>query len=245
MFRGPLACLTLLAMIVMIPEGAAQNFPGDAANALPALVENARVLFQGDSITDGNRGRNQDPNHILGHGYVFLIAAKYGAAFPERNLTFLNRGVSGNKVSDLAKRWPQDTVALKPDLLSVLIGVNDNSANLPMDQFEQTYDALLAQARAANPNLRLVLCAPFTLPAGSKKENFEPWNAGIKQRQEIVAKLAQKHRAALVRFQPVFEAACQKAPAEYWMWDGVHPTYAGHQLMAGEWVRAVTAFWPR
>lgn len=185
-----------------------------------------------------------DPNHILGHGYVFVIAARYGAAFPERNLTFLNRGVSGNTVLDLAKRWQQDTLDLKPDILSILIGVNDNSKGVPFDQYEQVYDKLLADARAANPNVRIVLCAPFTLPVGKKKEKYEEWNAGIKQRQEIVAKLAGKYHAALVRFQPVFEAACQKAPADHWIWDGVHPTYSGHELMADEWVRTVREFWP-
>lgn len=211
---------------------------------IPAFHKDARVLFQGDSITDGNRGRNMDPNHILGHGYVFVIAARYGAAFPERNLTFLNRGVSGNTVLDLAKRWQQDTLDLKPDILSILIGVNDNSKGVPFDQYEQVYDKLLADARAANPNVRIVLCAPFTLPVGKKKEKYEEWNAGIKQRQEIVAKLAGKYHAALVRFQPVFEAACQKAPADHWIWDGVHPTYSGHELMADEWVRTVREFWP-
>ena len=206
--------------------------------------KDARILFQGDSITDGNRGRSADPNHILGHGYAFIIAAKYGAALAERNLTFLNRGSSGNTVIDLEKRWPKDTLELKPDVLSILIGVNDNSHGVPPEQFEQIYDKLLADTRAANPNVRLVLCAPFTLPVGKRAVNYEAWSAGLKQREAIVAKLAQKHHTALVRFQPVFEAACKRAPAEHWIWDGVHPTYSGQQLMADEWVRAVREFWP-
>src|SRR5436190_11183930 len=79
-----------------------------AAEPLAAFTPGARILFQGDSITDGNRGRSADPNHILGHGYAFIIAAKFGAAFPEANLEFFNRGVSGNTVLDLEKRWPKD-----------------------------------------------------------------------------------------------------------------------------------------
>jgi lysophospholipase L1-like esterase len=208
------------------------------------FTKDARILFQGDSITDGNRGRGADPNHILGHGYAFIIAAKYGAAFAERNLIFLNRGISGNKVTDLAGRWPKDTLELRPDVLSILIGVNDNSSNVAFDLFEQIYDKLLTDAKTLNPKIRLVLCEPFTLPAGRRKENWETWNAGIKQRQQIVAKLAAKHGAALVRFQKTFDDACQRAPAEYWIWDGVHPTYSGHQLMADEWVRTVREFWP-
>ena len=212
----------------------------DSPLDIPIFKPNARILFQGDSITDMNRGRTTDPNHILGHSYVFIIAARHGAAFPELKLDFLNRGVSGNTVAALANRWQKDTLDLKPDLLSILIGVNDNSRNVPLDQFEQTYDKLLTDIRAANPKTKLVLCEPFTLPSGPKKENYEPWLATIKQRQEIVAKLAQKHGAALVRFQHVFDEAAKRAPADYWIWDGVHPTYSGHQVLADEWVRVVS-----
>ena len=202
------------------------------------------MLFQGDSITDGNRGHSPDPNHILGHGYAFIVAAKYGATFPQLNLVFLNRGISGNKVTDLAARWAKDTLELKPDVLSILVGVNDAGKGVPLDEFERGYEELLALAQAANPQARLVLGEPFTLPVGKKKEGWEAWRADLALRQEAVARLAKKHGAALVRFQQVFDEACERAPAEYWIWDGVHPTYSGHQLMADEWVRTVAAFWP-
>ena len=202
----------------------------------PLFKENERILFQGDSITDGNRGRNNDPNHILGHGYCFIIAAKYGAEFPERHLTFLNRGVSGNTVVSLAARWSADTIALKPDLLSILVGINDR--NVPLDQYELVYDQLLTGTKAANPGVRLVLCEPFYLPKDGHKEG-DPRELDVKQRQTIVAKMAEKHQAILVKFQEVFDAACKRAPAEYWVWDGIHPTYSGHQLMADQWVKAV------
>ena len=216
-----------------------------AVTPIPAFQKDVRVLFQGDSITDGNRGRSQDPNHILGHGYAFIIAAKYGAAFPELNLTFINRGVSGNTADDLAKRWQNDTINLKPDILSILIGVNDHTKNVPFEEYEATYDKLLEDARLANPNIRFVLCTPFTLPVGKKAINYEEWLAGIQRREEIVTRLAAKYHAAVVRFQPVFDAASKKAPAIYWIWDGIHPTYSGHQLMADEWVRVVSGFWPK
>src|SRR5882724_1546201 len=208
-----------------------------AAEAIPAFTPGSRILFQGDSITDMNRGRTADPNHILGHSYVFIIAARQGAAFPEAKLEFMNRGISGNTVLALEKRWEKDTLDLKPDVLSILIGVNDNSRNIPIDQFEQVYDKLLTDTKAANPKIKLVLCEPFTLPSGPKKDNYEPWLEGIKKRQEVVAKLAQKHGAALVHFQRMFDEAAKRAPADYWIWDGVHPTYRGHQLMADEWER--------
>jgi lysophospholipase L1-like esterase len=215
-----------------------------AADPVPAFRPGTRILFQGDSITDMNRGRTADPNHILGHSYVFVIAAKYGALLPERKLVFLNRGVSGNKVSDLTARWQPDTLDLKPDLLSILVGINDASRSVPLDEFEKQYDKLLADTVTANPNIRLVLGEPFTLPAGQHKDNFDPWRADVQKRQDIVAKLAQKYHAALVRYQKVFEEACKRAPADYWIWDGIHPTYSGHQLMADEWIRTVQEFWP-
>ena len=234
------ACMCCLAMWLVSPTSTAQP----AVPPIPAFKQDARILFQGDSITDGNRGRNADPNHILGHGYAFIIAAKYGAAYAERNLTFLNRGCSGNTVPDLTKRWPQDTLDLKPDILSILIGVNANTRNVPLDEYERGYDQLLADARAANPAVRFVLCAPFTQPVGRKMKNYEPWHAGIMQRRDAVVRLAKKYQAAFVDFQTMFEAACKKAPADYWIWDGVHPTYSGHQLMADEWERVVRESWP-
>src|SRR5579872_2075421 len=218
----------LFAALMVSTRGVAQTPSDISVEPVAIFQKDARILFQGDSITDGNRGRSEDPNHILGHGYGFIIAAKYGAAFAERNLTFINRGISGNTVKDLEKRWQQDTIQLKPDVLSILIGVNDNN-HVPLDEYELIYDKLLTDVQAANPNVRLVLGEPFTLLVGHVKENWPSWSTGIKERQAIVARLAQKHHAARVRFQQVFDAACRKAPAEHWIWDGVHPTYSGHQ----------------
>jgi lysophospholipase L1-like esterase len=222
---------TLLAALLLAPPTALH-----AAEPIAAFTPGARLLFQGDSITDGNRGRNADPNHILGHGYVFITAARHGAAFPDLKLDFINRGVSGNTVLDLEKRWQTDTLDLKPDLLSILIGVNDHGRGIPLDQYEQVYDQLLTQTRAANPKVKLVLGETFVKPAGKIDE-------GIRQRQEIVARLAKKHGAAVVHFQRVFDEAIKRAPADYWIWDQVHPTYRGHQLMADEWERVVREFW--
>ena len=227
--------LTLFAALLLAPS--------HAAEPVAAFTTGVRILFQGDSITDGKRGRNADPNHILGHGYAFIIAAKFGAAFPELKLDFINRGVSGNTVPDLQKRWLADTLDLKPDILSILIGVNDAGHGLPMDQYETAYEKIIAEAKSANPQLKLVLCDPFTLPVGKRIAGFDAWFAGIKQRQAIVARLAKKHGAALVQFQRVFGEAIKRAPADYWIWDGVHPTYPGHQLMADEWERVVREFW--
>lgn len=224
--------LTSLLLLFVAIGASAQ-----AVAPIPAFTKEARILFQGDSITDGNRGRSPDPNHILGHGYVFIIAARHGAAFPEAKLDFYNRGVSGNTVRELQKRWPKDTLELKPDLLSIMIGVNDYSHKVPLAEYAATYELLLTSARTANPQLKLILCAPFV------KHKDGPVPADVVARQQVVAQLATKFGAALVDFQKIFDEANSKAPADYWIWDGVHPTYRGHQLMADEWERVVRNTW--
>ena len=204
------------------------------------------ILFQGDSITDGNRGRNNDPNHIMGHGYAFSIASRLGANHPEKGYNFINRGISANKIIDLKARWQPDTLNLKPDVLSILIGVNDASSVvenwLPVvsvEKYEAVYRELLQQTKTQFPNILFVLCEPFILKVGNVKANWDAYHADVIKRQAVVAKLALEYNAIFVGFQQVFDKACEKAPANYWLWDGVHPTVAGHELMAREWIRKV------
>jgi len=213
---------------------------------IPSLKEGAVILFQGDSITDGNRGRNADPNHILGHGYQFSIGSRVGADYPGKKYVFYNRGISGNKVIDLEKRWKTDTLDLKPDVLSFLVGVNDSSSVvfqsepvITVEMYEATYNALLEQTLAQFPDILFILCEPFILPVGKVKKNWDAYHSDIVQRQAVVRKLAEKYNAVFVSFQEVFDKACEKAPADYWIWDGVHPTVAGHELMAREWLKQV------
>jgi len=226
----------------------ASSFAADPEAAI--FQTGNRILFQGDSITDGGRGRNNDLNHILGHSYAFLVAAKYGAAYPERKLEFFNRGVSGNKIPDLLNRWDKDTIELKPTVVSILIGVNDIWHPLNADQevsvekYEAGYDKLLAQTKTALPNARIILLEPFITPGRATSLKWDVWQGHLKKFQTVVAKLGKKYDAPVVRLQTVFDQACKQAPAEYWVFDGVHPTYAGNQLIADEWVRVATATWP-
>lgn len=209
-------------------------------------TENLVFLFQGDSITDGNRGRNTDPNHIMGHGYAFSIASRLGADFPEKRLTFYNRGISGNKVTDLEARWQKDTLELKPNVLSILVGINDSASvvfNRPPvvspERYEEVYKSLLDLTKAQFPDILLVLCNPFNLPVGKVKDNWEAYGKDLEKRQNTVKYLAGKFDAVFVDFQTVFDKACKRAAPDYWIWDGVHPTVAGHELMAREWMKQV------
>ena len=208
-------------------------------------------LFQGDSITDGNRGRNADPNHIMGHGYAFAVASRVGADFPAAGHSFYNRGTSGNKIPDLQKRWQADTLDIKPDVLSILIGINDTAAaveNKPgaqnIDDFETGYRELLNQTKEAKRDTIFVLGLPFVFPVGKRKENWELWRDGTLQRGERVKKLAKEFNAELVDYPAVFDKAIEKAAADYWIWDGIHPTVAAHELMAREWIRQTSSRLP-
>lgn len=203
------------------------------------FAKNTTILFQGDSITDGARGRSEDLNHILGHGYVFLIAARLTAERPDLGLRFHNRGCSGHTVVDLLARWTEDTIALAPDVLSILIGVNDADSGVPIARYETVYRQILEDTRKALPQTRLVLGHPFMLPVGARKDRWKEFRADIDSRIDVVDRLAREFHAVVVRNQAVFDEACKNAPAEYWLWDGVHPMPAGHELMARAWLAAV------
>jgi lysophospholipase L1-like esterase len=206
-------------------------------------------LFQGDSITDGKRGRSEDLNHIMGHGYVFGVASRIGADFPEAGFKFYNRGISGNKLADLEKRWQTDTMDLKPDVLSVLIGINDVAAvaeNQPVlmdaSTFEIALRKLLQQVKMANPDVLMVLGIPFVYPVGSKrKENWDLWKRETAAREAKVRILAAEFNAVIVDYPAMFEKAMKRATPEYWVWDGIHPTICGHELMAREWIKQVSS----
>ncbi|NLX96440.1 MAG: SGNH/GDSL hydrolase family protein [Rhodopirellula sp.] len=199
------------------------------------------ILFQGDSITDAHRDRKSDgPNASpgLGRGYPCLAAAAILAEYPEADLKVFNRGISGNKVPDLAARWQDDAVALKPDVLSILIGVNDLWHKLAgryegtVADYESGYRALLGQTLQALPAVRLVVCEPFVLRCGAVNES---WFPEFEQRRAAARKVAEEMKLTLVPFQSMFDEAVKRAEPQYWAADGVHPTLAGHALMAKTW----------
>jgi len=203
-------------------------------------------LFQGDSVTDGNRTRDKDWNHIMGHGYVYLISSRLWFDYPQNNLMFYNRGNGGNRISDLEARWQTDSLDLKPDVISILIGINDimgiekNDDQVSIVKFEESYKRILDKTKAALPNTQIVLCEPFIMPMGWSKEKTEISLNAIRKMQLIVRRLAKTYNAIFVELQEPFNQACKKFPGSYWIWDGVHPMPAGHELIARQWVKAVS-----
>tara|TARA_B100000282_G_scaffold288393_1_gene257000 strand:- start:225 stop:1016 length:792 start_codon:yes stop_codon:yes gene_type:complete len=214
---------------------------------LPKLKKGARLLFQGDSITDMKWGRNQkDRNHYLGHSYVFLLASRLGVEMPEAKLEFFNRGVSGNKVSDLRKRWQKDAIEMNPDWLSVLVGVNDVSQGRgePVDlkKWEEDYRYILNQSRTANPKLRIVLMDPFVLRMTRLNSDVQwnHWRGEIDKLSKIVFRLAEDFNAVHIQTQRIFDQATKRTSPQHWIWDGVHPLPQGHELIARNWLQAVS-----
>jgi lysophospholipase L1-like esterase len=208
----------------------------------PLIEENALVLFQGDSITDASR--NRQDSHDMGKGYAHMAAAWFGALHPERNVRFLNRGISGNRVPHLVERWEADCLALMPSWVSIMIGINDTwhgmqdpKQHVSHGEYETGYRRILSLCRD-RLGARLVLIEPFVLPI---PEDRRKWRADLDPRIQIVRNLASEFKAVLVPLDGLFaEAAARREPA-YWAPDGVHPTPAGHALIAQAWLRAVRA----
>jgi lysophospholipase L1-like esterase len=204
-----------------------------------------KVLFQGDSITDAFRKPEEiNPAYQLGNGYAFLVASRLGARHPERNLEFINRGISGNRVQDLAARWQTDALDLGPDVVSLLIGVNncihrDNGQPEISDaEILALYRGLLEQMLSQNPTGRFLLLEPFLLQAGTVTDETAAWLRPI---QKGIATIARDFDAPLIPLQNIFDRALSRAPAAYWSYDGIHPTHAGFQLIADAWLGAAEA----
>lgn len=202
------------------------------------IEQNDVVLFQGDSITD--TGRLRDPGTDLGRGYAFIAAARFQYLYPEKNVTFINRGISGNRVVDLQERWQTDCLDLKPTVVSIYIGINDTwrkfDRNDPTstEQYESGYRELLTRTKQAF-SAKLVLIEPFVLPVPQDREG---WREDLDPKIQVVRKLAREFGAAYVPLDGLFAQASTKAPADYWAPDGVHPSPAGHELIAEAWLKA-------
>jgi lysophospholipase L1-like esterase len=204
------------------------------------------VLIQGDSITDAGRDKKREDNandvRALGSGYALFLASQLLAVQGDAGLKVYNRGISGNKVFQLANRWDKDCLALKPNVLSILIGVNDiwhtlnGEYNGTVEVYEKDYRALLTRTQQTLPEIRLVICEPFVLRTGAVTDKWFPEFDGYRA---AARRVATDFRAVFVPFQAMFDEAVQSAPPAYWAGDGVHPTIAGAGLMARTWLDVV------
>lgn len=207
------------------------------------LSEGDVILFQGDSITDAGREKKSPvANQGLGNGYPKFIAEALRADYPKLDLQIHNRGISGNKVPDLERRWQADCIELQPSILSILIGVNDIWHKLngryegTAESYRDGFAMLLKETRDALPKTTFVVCEPFVLMSGTVAQNEDKWFPEFNVRKEYAKQVASDAGAIWVPFQKMFDESVASgiAPSELAS-DGVHPTQKGHQLMAKTW----------
>lgn len=200
----------------------------------------SKILFQGDSITDAGRIYGDEKN--LGPGYPNFIASWLSAQYPTYNLEFINKGISGNRVYDLEERWTKECIDIKPDWVSVLIGINDtwrrydsNVVSKITDYescFRRILDRVVKETKAG-----IIILEPYVLP--TPPDRIE-WREDLDPRIAAVRRIAVDYNAILIPLDGIFAAASTRRPMEFWAADGVHPTQAGHALIAQAWIDAVT-----
>lgn len=192
-------------------------------------------LFQGDSITDA--GRVRDSFYDLGNGYPLLFAANYNKNNPE-TFTFINRGISGNRSVDLYARIKFDLINLKPDYLTILIGVNDvwhelNDKNgVETKKFKKIISMLIEEVKEVLPSIKIIMLEPFVLKGPATEEKWDLFDSGVREKAVAIKEIANEFGLTFVPLQDKFDEAAKKAPATYWLADGVHPAPAGHQIIA-------------
>lgn len=211
------------------------------------IKKNSTILFQGDSITDGWRHKqhyyaNSGPG--MGFGYVNQIVTELLGQHPDKSLRFYNRGVSGHKVFQLAKRWEDDCLMLKPDVLSILIGVNDFWHTLThgyegtAEVYEKDLRQLLTRTQQELPDIKLIIAEPFVVKGGSSIDE-SAWIPAFHAYQQSSKEIAQDFDATFIPLQSIFDNALKLADVAYWCPDGVHPSLAGSWLMAQAWLEAL------
>ena len=205
-----------------------------------------KILFQGDSITDVGRNTNNGSLNSIGQGYPCLIASRLGADEPE-TYEFVNRGISGNRIVDVYARIKADCWNLAPDLLSILIGVNDvwhefgGKNGVDAKRFYNVYKMLVTDTLEKLPDIRMILMEPFVLKASATEGLWDEFRSETEKRAEAVRRIAEECSQTFLPLQKMFDEAALRAPASFWLGDGVHPTNAGHQLIADAWIKTFKA----
>ncbi len=203
-----------------------------------------RILFQGDSITDCDRSREN--NGYVGYGYVSYVKANLNIEHPGE-YEVLNRAVSGNRVVDLYARIKADFINLKPDVLTIHIGINDvwheveTQNGVDAEKFEKIYDMLLSEVKAALPNVKIILLGAFVTKGSVTEKAWDVFEPETAKRAASAKRLAEKYGCVFVDLQAEFDKAISRHPEPYWTAEGVHPTEAGYELIKRAWLEAFTS----
>jgi len=203
-----------------------------------------KILFQGDSITDAGRARDNDAN--VGVGYPLLVKAELGFEFPGK-YEFVNRGVSGSRIVDIYARIKDYIINLEPDVMSILIGVNDvwhefaHQNGVSADKYFKIYDMLIDEVKTALPDIKIMIMEPFILKGPATEEKWESFDAEVKKRAAMAKKISEKYNLTYIELQNGLDKLSKNIETTYWVADGVHPTAMGHEYIKQEWIKAFKA----
>lgn len=199
-----------------------------------------RILFQGDSITDCERNREQ--LYDLGAGYAMMVKGCMGLEYPAEH-EYINKGVGGNRIVDLYARIKADILNLKPDFMSILVGVNDvwhecaSGNGVDEDKFFRIYCMLIEEIRQELPELKIMIMESFCLKGSSNEIYYDVFRAEVEKRAEKARKVAEKYGLAFLPLQNGMDELAEKMPVSAILRDGVHPTSIGHTFIKNEWIR--------
>lgn len=230
---------------VSIPQIASSAFNEKKASRIK-LDKNDIILFQGDSITDWGRDKNKnDPNatNTLGSGYPLITTGQLLWRYPGLQLQVYNKGISGQKVFQLAERWDTDCIDIKPNVLSILVGVNDFWHTLTsgykgtIETYRKDYRKLLERTLKALPDVKLIIMEPYAVKG--VKAVDDKWYPAFDEYRKAAKDISQEFHATFIPLQSIFDKALEAAPGSYWTIDGVHPSVAGEGLIAHAWMEAV------
>ncbi len=238
--------ITTLATL-SIPELVTTTFAAEKVKKIQ-LQKDDIILFQGDSITDWGRNHTETkPNNtsMLGSGYTLIAATHLLTQYPKNKFQIYNRGVSGNKVFQLAERWDAECLNFKPNVLSIMVGVNDfwhtltNGYTGTINTYRDDYKKLIDRTKQALPDVKLILGEPF-LAKGVRPEE-KNWYPKFNEYRLVAREVADTYHATFIPYQSIMDDAQKLVPGTYWTSDGVHPTVAGAGLMAQAWLETVKA----
>ena len=200
------------------------------------------ILFQGDSITDAGRNREHDGYMCIGHGYPAYVSARLGLDNPG-DFQFYNRGISGNRIVDVYARIKSDIINLKPDYMSILIGVNDvwhefsYQNGVDTEKFEKIYSMLIEEIKEALPDIKIMIMEPFMLAGTATEDKAEAFRKEVEEKAAAAKKVAEKYSLPFMELQKDLDELAKKAPNDYWLADGVHPQITFHQYIADKWIK--------
>ncbi len=204
------------------------------------IKENYTIIFQGDSITDAER--NCVDENSYGNGYCEMCSSILNNLYPDYNLKIINKGIAGNLTRDMKARWDKDCLDYKPDIVSIMAGINDvwchyNGSNYitPIEQFTENYEYLMSSVK--KKGAKLIIVEPFLFVVGEHIKDF--FREDLDPKINAIRKLAEKYADIYIPMDGIFHSYLTKYKRDEILRDGVHPTILGHRMIAKEWLKLI------